>query len=244
MGDLVITDYALSKEIFRELIAHLELDWSLARDDDARFHVAEFANLLIFLYLIGLRGEEGMKVEAAGFLQHLDAGYAHEEFPHVIVPLLGRLKGETGERHHLLPMARTTQSGLQAGLWADRLGMLLVGRGWTNGWIYRDRNGGQAKIGDYDSQFIDRLKRVQMEKPNLFDPKMDIGDAYGLRRSLRRGSTSEATNAKVRQPVIELNNRWRKFDESKGKRPSMSMVAHYTEVKLMLPTLFEYSHSF
>ena len=49
----------------------------------------------------------------------------HEDCPHAMVPLLGRLKGETGERHQMMILARLTNSGLEPGKWADRLGESL-----------------------------------------------------------------------------------------------------------------------
>ena len=59
---------------------------------------------------------------------------------------------------------------------------------------------------------------------------------------LRRGSTTEAGNRKVDARVVDMNNRWRKFEKAKGRKPSMAMAAHYTEVRLSLPTLLEYSY--
>lgn len=37
----------------------------------------------------------------AGFWKYLITGSKHEECPYVVVPLLGRLKGETGVRYHV-----------------------------------------------------------------------------------------------------------------------------------------------
>eukprot|EP00980_Cylindrotheca_fusiformis_P023557 scaffold10595_cov116-Cylindrotheca_fusiformis.AAC.1 len=245
MGDATVTDFALSKPIFAELLKHLEGDYQRSSMVEEKFKLAEFANLLIFLFLTGLRGEEGMKIDVAGFLKYLEIGYEHPTHPHVVLPLLGRLKGEQGERYHMIFMARVTKSGVRAGVWADRLGLLIYHhKGWRNGWIFRQPDGEQAKIGQYDEEFITRLIRVQGRRPDLFEPNLEVVDVYGLRRSPRRGSTSEATNAGVRREVIELNNRWRKFERAKGRNPSMDMASHYTEVRLMLKSFLEYSYSF
>eukprot|EP00980_Cylindrotheca_fusiformis_P031013 scaffold25703_cov171-Cylindrotheca_fusiformis.AAC.2 len=245
MGDATVTDFALSKPIYRELLRELERDYQASTSDEERFKVAEFANLLNFLYLTGLRGEEGMKIDVSGFLKYLEIGYEHPTHPHVVLPLLGRLKGEQGERYHMIFMARVTKSGFRAGVWADRLGLLMYYyKGWRNGWIFRQPNGAQAKIGMYDEEFLNRLAGLQERRPHLFEPKLDVVDAYGLRRSPRRGSTSEAMNGGVRREVIELNNRWRKFERAKGMNPSMDMASHYTEIRLMLESFLEYSISF
>lgn len=57
MGDFTVTDYAPSKEIFVELLRDLERDYRTAEDDSARDEIVYFANLIIFGYLNGLRGE-------------------------------------------------------------------------------------------------------------------------------------------------------------------------------------------
>ena len=126
MGDFLVTDFALSKEIFVELVDHLDYDYGRCDTDGEKDKVVEFANVLIMGYVNGLRGEEIMKIDAAGLLKYLDTGAQHQKFPHVIVALVGRLKGETGERYHMIPMARVTRTGIPCGKWADRLGTSLI----------------------------------------------------------------------------------------------------------------------
>ena len=181
MGDVVVSDFALSQSIFKELVHDLELDWAQAQSEDEREKLVDVGNVIIMGYLLALRGEEIVKVDASGFLKYLDVGARHEEYPHVIVPLIGRLKGETGERYHLLPMARVTKSGIMAGRWADRLGQKLLRKGWRNGFVFRRADNKQAKTSDYNDEFIDRLGKIKMLKPHLFDPTIMLGDAYNLR---------------------------------------------------------------
>jgi hypothetical protein len=90
MGDMVVSDYAISVEIFQEMLAGLEEDFQEATTITARDQLTEFANLVIFGFCCGLRGEEIVKVDDAGFLKYLEVS---------VVPLLGRLKGEIGERN-------------------------------------------------------------------------------------------------------------------------------------------------
>jgi len=47
-----------------------------------------------------------MKVDLGGLMKHLEKGRNHASCPHLIVALMGRLKGETGERCHAMVMAR------------------------------------------------------------------------------------------------------------------------------------------
>ena len=68
-----------------------------------------------------------------------------------------------------------------------------------------------------------------------------MGDEYSVRRSLRRGSTSEAQNAQVPKEVIEANNRWRKHMRSRGVLPSMDMIERYSDAKASIEALVRYS---
>ena len=92
-----------------ELVTQLELDWNEATTDGERDLVVEFAVLVIIGYLLGLRREEIVKVDIARLGKYIDVGGQHEEHPHVIIPLVGSLKGETGERCHMLPTAQVTK---------------------------------------------------------------------------------------------------------------------------------------
>jgi hypothetical protein len=161
----------------------------------------------------------------------------------VVVPLLGRLKGETGERYHMMILARVTNSGLEPGKWADRLGESLRRRSIRNGFVFQTAKGKQSRIGDYEDDFIDRLVQARIVRPSLFAPDLNVVEVYSLRRSLRRGSTSAATNKGVPKEIIEMNNRWRKLEAARGRRPGMSMMAHYTDIRLAIPTLWRYSRA-
>jgi hypothetical protein len=110
--------------------------------------------------------------------------------------------------------------------------------------MFGNDKGVLRKIGEYDDEFHERLFRAKLANPNLFEPSIQIAQVYSLRRSLRRGSTSEATNAGVSEAIIEINNRWRKFEQARGRRPGLKMIAHYNEISLALPSLWRYSRSF
>jgi hypothetical protein len=51
-----------------------------------------------------------------------------------------------------------------------------------------------------------------------------------VRRSMRRGATTEALNAGIDGPTIDANNDWRKVEAAKGKMPRYSMHQRYTQV--------------
>jgi hypothetical protein len=66
--------------------------------------------------------------------------------------------------------------------------------------------------------------------PHLLEPGIEVNVVYSLRRPGRRGYTSEATNGGVPREVVELNNRWRKIEQARGRRPGLGMAAHYPDV--------------
>ena len=121
MGDVVRSDFAVTSEIINALLVTLNEEWEDAISLEARAKISEMAFVLVAGYCCGLRGEEIVKIDLAGLVKYLQVGKEDTEHPHVIVPLLGRIKGETGERYHMMVLARETQSGIKAGLWADRV---------------------------------------------------------------------------------------------------------------------------
>jgi hypothetical protein len=141
----------------------------------------------------------------------------------------------------MMVLARETDSGIKPGVWGDRLAESLGRQGRTNGPIFRNKKGQQAKIGLYDDEFLDRLVGIRVALPHLFAPEINVAEVYSLQRSLHRGSTTEARNRGVHQDVIELNNRWQKVEAARGRKTGMSMMSHYTEIRLSIPTLWKYS---
>jgi hypothetical protein len=140
----------------------------------------------------------------------------------------------------MMILARLTNNGLEPGKWADRLGESLQRRSIKNGFVFHTSKGKQSKIGDYEDDFIDCLVQARVVGPSLFTPDLNVVEVYSLRRSLRRGLTSAATNKGVPKESIEMNNRWRKLEAMQGRNPGMSMMAHYTDIRLAIPTLWRY----
>ena len=107
--------------------------------------------------------------------------------------------------------------------------------------FFRNKRGMRAKIGDFEGEFLERTIRLKVSRPGLFEPGVDISEWHSLFRLLRRGSTTQAVKMQVDQNIIELNNRWSKLDRARGMKPSLGMKDHYTEIKLILAALWQYS---
>ena len=67
-----------------------------------------------FVILFGgaLRGGEVLLLEASELCKRVQAGKNHRSAPHVLVPLMGRFKGENGERNVLLALSSVTDNGI------------------------------------------------------------------------------------------------------------------------------------
>jgi hypothetical protein len=105
-------------------------------------------------FLCGLRGEEIMKVDLGGLIKYLEVGRNHPTCPHAIVALLGRLKGETGECYHMMVMARVLNSGIEGGIWADRVVEVNAEANRMKDYVFTKGREGQAKIADFEDEFI------------------------------------------------------------------------------------------
>ena len=136
MGDVVKSDYAVTSEIVKELLEQLDSEWEVASCDSERKRIADMGLVIAAGFLCGLRGEEIMKVDLGGLMKYLDPGRDHATCPHLIVALLGRLKGETGERYHMMVMSRVSRSGIVGGIWADRVVEVNRRNGRTKGYVF------------------------------------------------------------------------------------------------------------
>jgi hypothetical protein len=238
MGDITKPDRALSSVILLQLLSSLEDDW--INHPENKWSLAVEGSFYVIAFSCALRGEEVPLADLYGIQKYWNIGCSSEN-PHIVVALLGRFKGEIGENYHLLPIVHTTRSGIDNKRWIGRLLDLYKTRGITNGPLFRDHVGARIKASSLEPVFIDRLERVQSSRPDLIPPSEDVVDEYGIYRSFRRGSTSEATNQGLPPEVIDLNNRWRKFQRSGAARPSLSMRDHYSDIRLTLKQALRYS---
>ena len=85
-----------------------------------------FCSYLIICYVLSLRGPEGLLVSLAPLINQegleslLQQGSSMGKSL-VIVPLLGKVKGESHRREHLLPSVEVTSSGINVRRWLDLL---------------------------------------------------------------------------------------------------------------------------
>ena len=81
--------------------------------------------------------------------------------------------------------------------------------------LAREDNGRKSIIGYYDPMFRNLLERGKNIHLELFTAGVFIG-GFSLRRSPRRGSTTEAENKNMDTADIEIINPWRKREAERG----------------------------
>jgi hypothetical protein len=164
---------------------------------------------------------------------------------HVIVALLGQVKGEHGEREHLSPTVSTARSGIKVRGWVERVIAANQVCGRTTGPAFCDDNGVVLKSRDMNEIFHELLGEIFVEHPAMFQADIqsiaDIEDKCSVHRSLRRGSDSLATAMKVPEEDIRVVNRWSKKEASGVSKPSMDMTQCHADVHVLLPSFMRHT---
>lgn len=156
-------------------------------------------------------------------------------------PLLGRFKGEDGEKYHLLFMPPVTASGLKCRVWMERLVEQRAIEGVFRGAAFVGIDGQPLNSGTLETySILEILVGIQERHPEIIDPSVDVLEEMGISRSLRRGATTHARNMGVSEQDIDAMNCWRKFEAAQGRRPAMPMRDHYSEKVQMFETFLRF----
>lgn len=248
MGRIVKQDMGLSVEILLAILQNLEdeLDEEAEVTDKRKREIVMLGACLVVGYCDALRGNEIFLVESSHLCQYYYKGKAHSR-PHVIIPLMGRFKGETGERNVLRVLVETTKSGIQIGRWVERLVKILMAEKRNDtgcpGPAFCDEKGMVLTYSRVNGWFHDELVQVQNTHSGLIQPEIDVTETYNIYRSLRRGATSRASELNYTETLINLNNRWRSTQTNKGKGGLQKMSQLYVEISLVLKNLLAFSAS-
>jgi hypothetical protein len=248
IGDVWMPDRSLTVDELLHCLVLLEEDWAAFENDTAgRLQTALTGFSLTAGFCAALRGEEMPRLDLGAMRKNWKEALNHSSAPHVPYVLIGRFKNITGEKEFFQPVVFKTASGIDNRKWAHRAIIAYEGVGVTTGPMFRvagKRAGAKSKrskMGDLDPAFHEVLKRVQERWPHVIQAAVKVEDDYSVRRSLRRGSTSQAQNQGIPQSVVEANQRWRKHERSQGVLPSMGMMERYSDAKASVKTLLRYS---
>jgi hypothetical protein len=238
MGEDVRPDKAISIQLMKELSRQLEEEW--VNDMANRFRIAMEASFYLMAFCCALQGEEVPLADLFGTARYWLEGERHVT-PHVVIPLIGRFKGETGERMLILCSVAVTSHGLEPRKWIGRLLEIYHQKGVRNGSLFRDSHGNKLRTTHFEPSFLDRLNCIKNTRPELMSGVEDVHEELGILRSFQRGATSETVNQGVPPDVIDTNNRWRKVMKAGSSHPSFSMREHYTDVRMTLDHRLRFS---
>ena len=119
--------------------------------------------------------------------------------------------------------------------------------GFVDGPLMCHANGTCMTSRDIDGLFHEVLEDTYDSKPSLFpsdiDSKETLRDRYHAFRSFRRSSDTRAIEKGVSQLDIEVINRWKSVEKSKGKRPKMKMSMHYAQVDELCEPFIRYTNA-
>jgi hypothetical protein len=243
MGEVRRQNEALSSQMVLAILREVDQEWLSNPVDEIRRPLEEFAAALLISFGTALRGEEVTLVSLRGMLETWEECTESKPHPYIMITLHGRFKGETGLRWHCLPLSIHTRSGLPFKKWIGRLLLRThVREGRSTGWLFARENGSRKAFSEYDPLLLDYLGRAREEDPTLMSTLAEISD-FSFRRSLRSGATTEATNAGVPGPCIELIGRWRKKEAARGSEPGLPMRQVYTRVRDSVEGLLRFSRS-
>jgi hypothetical protein len=179
-------------------------------------------------YARALRGEEITKIELSGVRKYFGDGATEPR--HVTLSLIGRLKQLDGEHQHFLPVAAVTGSGLRVMEWVERLLKEKEMTGVISGFMFLRKDVKPAQAEDFEEALIERLEWIQQNTTGIITVTIDLWAKFGVKRSMRRGATTEALHTGIEGPTIDANSGWRKIESAKGKMPRFSMRQRYTQI--------------
>jgi len=135
MGQDLRQDWAIPLDVLHSLIHLLDGEWALAERWVDRHKIACAGSFAIIAFCGSFRGNEVFLIDLYGLTK-----YSQElaQADHVIIPLLGKYKGEAHHRYHLTPLSVVTDSGLEIRTWVNRLVQVQMEAGRSHGPAFRD----------------------------------------------------------------------------------------------------------
>ena len=236
-----------------------EEDLNASDSASERNLLIKFASFITILTAASLRGHEGFYLDIAGTRKHVDRGrngvipsgslikklLSEEEaanLPEVCICLMGKFKGETGERYHSIILANETCSGLQPRRWIEELLKVCSSEGRTAGCAFNGPDGSPPSPSEYNGLVRHYVEVLRDEGTHgvLEDAELV---RYGISRTFRKTSETRARRAGIPKEQVETVNRWKKIERAKGKRPQFAMVDHYANARELSTLTWKYAYA-
>ena len=194
----------------------------------------------VICYVVSLISSEGLLCDLEALIEHYNEGSTH-----VIIPLLGKVKGEHHSRQHLMPCVAKTDSGIEVKVWIKRL--LTVHRitGRRTGPAFINEAGIQSTTFEMNDIFHELMLELFDSHRELFDvdvkSETDIQEKYNVYRSFRRGSESRAIAQKVSESDRYVVHRWRKKESAGQNKANHPIDQLYVDISLVKDAFLRYT---
>lgn len=180
------------------------------------------------------------QIEEAGTRESLR--FKADTNPHFEIVISGPTKGNrlSGAKFKIPCMWETEGSGLKPGVWLEHF-LEVKGQGLGRKarlFQFGDR---KMELKDCHEIFYGSIEKGREKEIVGLKDKDDLGEIYGIRRSLRRGVTTHALNQGVGKELLANVNRWRLEKASKTGAPRLDMVDVYAELETLKPLFLEFS---
>jgi hypothetical protein len=190
---------------------------------------------------VSLRSPEGLMVDIPGLIQFGEASTSH-----VVIPLLGQVKGEDHTRQDLLHCVNETSSGIHVRKWVSRLKTAneLLGRSVGPAFV-NPSTLIQSSTAEMNETLLELLGEILEEDRDLFavDVRLaiDLQEKYNVFRSFRRGSESRAVERNVSEGDRYIVNRWRRKERAGASKISLTIDQAYVDVSLAIDPFLRYT---
>ena len=246
MGRFVKQDLGISLKMLQLMLEHYEMELRDERVDKERKRwIIVCAAAFVILWAGALRGGEIFLLEASELIKRKNDGNSMRKNGHCVIPLMGRFKQETGERNLIIVLANVTSGGLEIRKWVELLTRLLESEGREKevGPALCNENGYMIEKWKLNGELHSILNIIQETNRDAIPMETDVDNRFNVYRSFRRGATTRAKEMKVDESVIEMNNRWRKWQNKQGSLPNLPMSQLYVEITQALSTKLRFSSS-
>jgi hypothetical protein len=234
---------AVSVELMVSLLEDTERRAISAVSETDRHRWIMAGGYFCFCYVLSLRSSEGLLADLEGLIQYFEPNGSH-----VVIPLLGRFKGEDHSSQHLMHSTSLTDSGIPVKTWVMRLLAIHQGQSRSKGPVFLNPKGLQSTSAEMNSMFTECLVDLFEEnQPGRFGIDIhsseDIANKYHVFRSFRRGSESRAVAMKVNEADRYVVNRWRKKEAAGASRVNHPIGHHYVDITQVSPSFLRYTQA-
>lgn len=240
MGQDWRPNQAISVDLMRQLLENCEQQAMGSLDLTNKHKWVLAGGYFCICFVLSLRSPEGLMADLEGLIHFLG-----REEENVIVPLLGRFKGEHHAKQHLLLSKGTTSSGIKVRLWVERILAVHRSLNRVNGPAFVNSEGEQSTTGEMNELFIESLTDIYDRRPELFgydiQSSADLTEKFNVFRSFRRGSESRAVAMKVSESDRYVVNRWKRKETAGSGRVGHSIDQHYVDVALVNESFLRYT---